>query len=526
LYPAGSNVMVTNVEQKTQRFVSVSENGNHISAMAVSQDRHVFAVAQKSSQEPSIHVYDLHTYRKRRKLSAIQPIPKSEFVSLAFSVDSKYLIAQTGTPNWTLIYYPWEKGKPLAHICSSPSPDLPVYHISINPFDSTEIFVSGKHFASIYRLIEGQLKAIPIAVPSMTYISHTWITIDRVVMVAQEGKVFLVECAKIIQEEPFPVSNTTISCIQATKHGFAVGSSSGLVAIYNFLIMESTEFTLSSMLHLPDSQTNVVGLAATTGEDTLLVEVSTNHIYKVVLSSTIDSDEQHKYEVFMESSHTGPISGLALCIRKPLIVTCSQDRSIRIWNYMTGTCEMVKFFNDEPQSVSLHPSGLYLLAGFGDKLRLMNILMDDLRPVREFSIRACKECVFSNGGHIFAAAHGNIVQIFSTWTFENIENLKGHNGKVKSLYWTPDDGCLVSSGSDGAVYTWNMKTMKREHEHILKSCSYYSGICLPNGRVTYAVGSDKMIKEIAESTVTKEFEANQIMTQIALSNSGRMLFVG
>jgi WD40 repeat protein len=118
------------------------------------------------------------------------------------------------------------------------------------------------------------------------------------------------------------------------------------------------------------------------------------------------------------------------------------------------------------------------------------------------------------------------VQIFSTWTFENLENLKGHNGKVKSLYFTPDDGCLVSAGSDGAVYTWNMKLMKRENEHILKSCSYFDAVCSPNGKVMYAVGNDKMIKEISESIVTKEFEGNQVMTQIALSNSGRMLFVG
>jgi WD40 repeat protein len=80
-----------------------------------------------------------------------------------------------------------------------------------------------------------------------------------------------------------------------------------------------------------------------------------------------------------------------LCIKKPLVVTSSGDKSIRIWNYLTGTCDLVKYFGDEPQSVSLHPSGLYMLVGFSDKLRMMNILMDDLRPVREFPIRACKE---------------------------------------------------------------------------------------------------------------------------------------
>lgn len=40
------------------------------------------------------------------------------------------------------------------------------------------------------------------------------------------------------------------------------------------------------------------------------------------------------------------------------------------------------------------------------------------------------QCTFSNGGHLFAAVHGNVIQIYSTSTFENVGNLKGHNGKV------------------------------------------------------------------------------------------------
>ena len=40
------------------------------------------------------------------------------------------------------------------------------------------------------------------------------------------------------------------------------------------------------------------------------------------------------------------------------------------------------------------------------------------------------QCAFSNGGHLFAAVHGNVIQLYSTSTFENVGNLKGHNGKV------------------------------------------------------------------------------------------------
>lgn len=79
------------------------------------------------------------------------------------------------------------------------------------------------------------------------------------------------------------------------------------------------------------------------------------------------------------------------CIRKPLVATCSSDKSVRIWNYNEETSELVKYFPEEAFSVAIHPSGLYILVGFSDKLKLMNLLIDDIRPFREFPVRGCKE---------------------------------------------------------------------------------------------------------------------------------------
>lgn len=106
------------------------------------------------------------------------------------------------------------------------------------------------------------------------------------------------------------------------------------------------------------------------------------------------------------------------------------DKTIRIWNYEANTLELQKEFQEEAYSVALHPSGLFLLAGFSEKLRLMNILLDDIRVFKEFVIRGCRECAFANGGHMFAAVNNNLIQIFNSYSFENIQDLKGHNGKV------------------------------------------------------------------------------------------------
>ena len=111
------------------------------------------------------------------------------------------------------------------------------------------------------------------------------------------------------------------------------------------------------------------------------------------------------------------------------------------------------------------------------------------------------QCSFSNGGNLFAAVHGNVIQIYSTTSFENVANLKGHNGKVKSIVWSADDSKIVSCGMDGAVYEWETATGKRVGESVLKSCSYTGVSVTPDGKTTFAVGSDKTLKEISDSQV-------------------------
>lgn len=53
--------------------------------------------------------------------------------------------------------------------------------------------------------------------------------------------------------------------------------------------------------------------------------------------------------------------------------------------------ELYKEFQEEAYSVALHPSGLFILVGFSDKLRLMNLLIDDIRTLKEFTVRGCRE---------------------------------------------------------------------------------------------------------------------------------------
>ena len=146
-------------------------------------------------------------------------------------------------------------------------------------------------------------------------------------------------------------------------------------------------------------------------------------------------------------------------------------------------------FNDDPLCVAMHPSGLHIVVGLADKLRLMNILMDDIRGYKDFSIKGCTQVKFSNGGQYFAAINASAVQIYETYTFNNVATLRGHTAKVTNLWWYFDDSQLITSSTDNSVLVWNIHNNSRTQEHQHKGCSYLAA-CLDNKQLLYASGND------------------------------------
>ena len=61
------------------------------------------------------------------------------------------------------------------------------------------------------------------------------------------------------------------------------------------------------------------------------------------------------------SFHKAEITGLDTCIRKQLVVTCSKDKTVNIWNYETCQCEISHAFAEECLAVAFHPSCLHLV---------------------------------------------------------------------------------------------------------------------------------------------------------------------
>jgi cilia- and flagella-associated protein 57 len=113
---------------------------------------------------------------------------------MAFSSDAKYIITQSGAPDWTLYYWTWEKTKMMASIktageklanndkisnvnsslAGSQGPGTltgaavkdvfgtSIYQISFNPTDNTQLCVVGNGIFKLLRYSEGTLKPLNI----------------------------------------------------------------------------------------------------------------------------------------------------------------------------------------------------------------------------------------------------------------------------------------------------------------------------------------------------------------------------
>ncbi|XP_062412142.1 cilia- and flagella-associated protein 57-like [Sardina pilchardus] len=561
IFPSGNNCVRYNIDQKCQKFIPGLEKSHGMYALAISPNKRYLAVSERG-ERPVITVYDLqHEQCRKRKVLTGGDLADVEFVSMSFSPDSKYFIAQSAGPDWILFYWMWERQKIMATVKTTIITN-PISQVSFSPYDNTQVCVTGYGVLKIFRFMEGILKQIAFQkLDSQNILSHAWVSEDRIIAGTEKGRLMVFESGDLRWDMSVapkasegPADNTRrrstrqkemdiqtemprVTVITAYSKGFACAAGPGKVLLFE-RTEENDHYRKTREIRIPQDpcrsdpgraeQQQIMSLVISPTEETVVTSTDFNQLYSLTLSTAeMSKGELAHFEHLSHSFHSGSITGLSVCMRKPIIATCSLDQSVRIWNFETNTLELYKEFQEEAFSIALHPCGLYVLVGFSSKLRLMNLLIDDIRTFKEFTVRGCKECAFSNGGHMFAAVNGNVIHIFSTTTFENTLNLKGHNGKVRSIIWSGDDSRLVSCGMDGAVYEWNTLTGQRETESVLKSCSY-TGISLsPDSKSIFVVGTDFTLKEIQDCQILREVRSEDVTyTSVVMSRSGRTLFTG
>lgn len=449
---------------------------------------------------------------------AVPPMSSSQVAASTPTATSSAVPPATSAP--MLIAWRWAKGKVIAQLAlpftGSCSPSY--FDCKFSPLDSV-LAACGKTGIVFTRVEAEELSTFPPSKididDSEAIMCQCWLkqAEDYCIAGLSSGRILLFQaCNYLCRLSAAIGEDRAVLSVCAITNGFVAGSSVGSFHVFlqstsnihgsdpasrfdiahTFGILEASPGEVSTPAVTNDHAATVLqpqrsapsSIGSPTGgqqiwamdirsetEDLLVALTSDKQVFRVLLSdpSKVTSDDVKPLHCAFHGP--GVVTGLDVCIRKPLAVTTGLDKSLRVWNYLTHELELCKHFSEDPHSASFHPSGLHVMIGFSDKLRLINLLVDDARVAREIPIKACRECQFSNGGQYFAAVNGSVIAIYEFYTCEKVIDLRGHNSKVRSLYWSKNDHYLVSCGQDGALLSVRCRSFVLLQRSLCRQCS-------------------------------------------------------
>ncbi|RHY29079.1 hypothetical protein DYB32_005463 [Aphanomyces invadans] len=444
-YPAGHSIVVYGMDDKKQKFITCTENTEGITSISVCASRRFIAIAEKS-ERGVVSIYDLKTLKKRKVLTTSDCLSKT-YVSMEFSTDNQLLLTQGGAPDWALVCWNWSKGKPVATIklaptgTASPSTSssssaanaVPVVsQCSFSNVDPSIVCCTGLNIIKFFRIVDTAFRPMPSSrVDAQNFLCHAWLKQkeDEVVVGTATGDLLLFRAGEYIcRLMASPGDSRSITSMVATSKGLVCGTDKAMVSLYVVNPDRSTPpadtLTFTKSLKIENVPSRITGLTVSPNEETIVAAVSSSQLYMFPYQTkeSFKTEEiEHLVTPFHRPGESGQlhVTGMDVCVRKPTIVTG----------------------------------------------RLMAAFTSDS----------------STGGHLFAAVNGNTIQVFSMNTCDLVANLRGHNGKVRSIYWNYDDSGLISAGMDGAVYQWDLDEAKREGEFVQKGVPYYSAVCNREG---------------------------------------------
>ncbi|XP_039288105.1 cilia- and flagella-associated protein 57 isoform X2 [Nilaparvata lugens] len=511
IYPAGGVLVIHDYVQQEQKYIKLPDASKVISRIVISPNKKLVAVAEEGDK-PCIILFDLLTLKKKKVLGLPYESSVRQFASVCFTHDSKYVLAVTGDPDWMMLQYNWVKGKVETSVKANnpPASPGPVMQVAANPLDSCVVCVVGP---GLFRLLASSEMAWRQwgfqKAENLPCCSCCWLAGDVTLVGTRDGRLVVVEGGDL--RALYRAGDAPHVNIKEDRYR--------KVNVFKIVAGDVGDGSTKNM-------NKIQNISVSPSQEALLCTTKRMQIYYVKLwGKDISQGTEVNFKMIGVSLHHGPVAGLALCSWKQIMMTCGElDHIVRIWDYTNTTVIMEKKYAESIYTLALHPTGLYAVMGFKDRLEYKLVLIDDLKSIRTFPIRTCNEARFSKSGHMFAAVNMFDIQIYSTITFHLVFTFKGHTGKINSLLWTQNDLALLSCGEDGSFCEWDLFEGKNVVHINTDNCQ--NDLAAATSKTAYCASKNGVLREIQYGQISKEIDLKQTqLDKVVLSRSDLMMFV-
>ena len=156
--------------------------------------------------------------------------------------------------------------------------------------------------------------------------------------------------------------------------------------------------------------------------------------------------------------HGGAVYGLAVSATGTLVVSCSADQTVRVWDNLTGQQRFsLTGHQGAVHAVTLSADEAFAVSSGADgTLRLWDIPGGrQLKQVISFDQTMYSVALHPSGGLLAAAGADRKVHLVDLASGAEIRTLSGHTDFIHSVTFSPDGNRVLSYGYAGQLKIWN-----------------------------------------------------------------------
>ncbi|KAF6214950.1 hypothetical protein GE061_009695 [Apolygus lucorum] len=163
--------------------------------------------------------------------------------------------------------------------------------------------------------------------------------------------------------------------------------------------------------------------------------------------------------------HSGPVYRLSFSPDRSLLLSCSEDATVRLWSLLTWTCLVAYKGHVYPVwDVRFSPHGYYFATASHDKTaRLWTT--DHHQPLRIFAghFSDVDRVLFHpNSNYVATGSSDRTVRLWDCITGHHVRVMTGHKSPIHALAFSVEGRFLASAGADTRILMWDLA-----HGHLL-----------------------------------------------------------
>ncbi|WP_416674885.1 WD40 domain-containing protein [Egbenema bharatensis] len=158
--------------------------------------------------------------------------------------------------------------------------------------------------------------------------------------------------------------------------------------------------------------------------------------------------------------HDSWVRTVAFDPKSQMLVSGSNDRTVKLWDVHTGQCLRTLSSKDWVRTAQFSPDGRLFAIGSDDySVQLWSVSLDDqpFTLTNDSHLDRVRTVAFSPNGKLLASSGDD--QTIILWDVaqrRSIQRLEGHTDRVRSLSFSPDSQWLASGSDDRTVLLWKL----------------------------------------------------------------------